>query len=783
MKWIRGFYTAVNLEIILVTFNEIQKHKLMQEKVQRKIDEASSISKKQIEEKVKGEFSERYDQMIIDSEIIRNDVYYINYSAKYINMAPKKLVFAMVPDVKYVFESNCIGVGGAVSELDQSILKEIKSSGAVVADKGFGVQDEAGNFKKSKSVHFLAKGFMDSKEAVAGEQAERAAAGEEVKEEKKGLMGSLKSAGSSISKAMDQPIGGGASFDDDDDDDGDDFFESFNWLETGGRSENDDYTYLKSNCFEHIEFKYDGDYPSKSQPLHFIPALTSVNDCKACKGKGEVTCPTCKGKGSIKCRGYVGSGSGPMGNQRYSCSGGKVKCESCDGKGCPVCNHKGKRYCPTCGGNGEVPCERKYGSSYGVGKLADAASGKPYCGGSGVIKCKPCKATGEIGTLVYVKVEVDETKGEFYKYANQEIEQIKKQPNLLYPYLRKGDVKRETVFTDINGRQNEYYDTFSRGFASAIETEGSLHKGNEYPRLMQEELYYDVIPLATLDYNHILTGTIHQVSGVAKGNQFDILFHSDPTAVKKFHIMNLFKVYGWLMLKAFATKRYKVKMDKKHEIFMLVRVAKADGQIEDSEKRVLMEIITHLDDFSAGEKAELFNLFSMKELPAITEEETVISTKERAADVVVNLNKMMKEDGEVEAPEVKMIADLKSKIDSNIGKHPGFWKSFFKTWQVSIPMILLIVGLTTYTVYKMYFAPPPVKTEQELFEEEMASENAAQDANYEAEQKVAKAAAEKQAAEAKKAAEEEAKKQQQSLEGSEYQGVEDAPTEETSEDE
>jgi hypothetical protein len=184
------------------------------------------------------------------------------------------------------------------------------------------VQDEAGNFKKSKSVHFLAKGFMDSKEAVAGEQAERVAAGEEVKEEKKGLMGSLKSAGSSISKAMDQPIGGGASFDDDDDDDGDDFFESFNWLETGGRSENDDYTYLKSNCFEHIEFKYDGDYPSKSQPLHFIPALTSVDDCKACKGKGEVTCPTCKGKGSIKCRGYVGSGSGPMGNQRYSCSGG-----------------------------------------------------------------------------------------------------------------------------------------------------------------------------------------------------------------------------------------------------------------------------------------------------------------------------------------------------------------------------------------------------------------------------------------------------------------------------
>ncbi len=756
----------------------------MQKKVQQKISEAGAITKKQIEDKVKSEFSERYDQMIIDSDIIRNDVFYINYSAKYVSMSPKKLVFAMVPDVKYVFESNCTGgtsAHGEVSELDASILKEIKSSGAVVADKNFGAQSEPNNFKKSKSVQFLGKGFMDSKEAVAGEQAELEAAGEVVKEEKKGLMGSLKSAGSSISKAMDQPIGGSSTNNDDDDydDDGDDFFESFNWLETGGRSENDDYTYLKANCFEHIEFKYDGDYPSKSQPLHFIPALTSVDDCKVCKGKGEVTCPTCKGKGSIKCRGYVGSGSsGPMGNQRYSCSGGKVKCESCDGKGCSVCNYKGKRYCPTCGGNGEVPCERKYGSSYGVGKLADAASGKPFCGGSGVIKCKPCKATGEIGTLVYVKVEVDETKGEFYKYSNQEIAQLKKQPNLLYSYLRKGDVKRETVFTDINGKQNEYYDSYSRDFAGLIANEGGLHKGNEYPRLMQEELYYDVIPLSTLDYNHILTGTIHQVSGIAKGSQFDILFHSDPTAVKKFHLMNLVKVYGWLILKAFATKRYKQKMDKKHEIFMLVRIAKADGQIEDSEKRVLMEIITHLDDFSAGEKAQLFNLFSLKELPAITEEETIISTKERAAEVVVNLNKMMKEDGEVEAPEVKMIADLKSKIDANIGKHPGFWKSYFKTWQVSIPMILLLIGITTFVVYKMYFAPPPVKTEEQIIDEQINADEAKAKAEFEAERAKSEKEAASKAAELDKRAAEQAE-QEKNREGAvpsqENQGVEDAP--------
>jgi hypothetical protein len=116
------------------------------------------------------------------------------------------------------------------------------------------------------------------------------------------------------------------------------------------------------------------------------------------------------------------------------------------------------------GRGGWNPCERKYGSKYGIGKLADRVSGKPFCNGSKVIPCKPCKATGRIGTLVYLNTNVGVIAGEFYKYTKQRIEQIEKKPELLYPYLNKNEVQPRTIFTDINGNLTDNYDDFSSGF-------------------------------------------------------------------------------------------------------------------------------------------------------------------------------------------------------------------------------------------------------------------------------------------------------------------------------
>ena len=85
----------------------------MQDSVEKKISDADNISKSEITDKIKSEHSDRYDQMIVSSEIERNDVLYINYKAQYLNLATQKIVFAMTDDVRHDFDANCTGGEGA----------------------------------------------------------------------------------------------------------------------------------------------------------------------------------------------------------------------------------------------------------------------------------------------------------------------------------------------------------------------------------------------------------------------------------------------------------------------------------------------------------------------------------------------------------------------------------------------------------------------------------------------------------------------------------------------
>ncbi len=660
----------------------------MKNKTEKKISDAENITKFQITDKIKVAHSDRFDQMLMSGEIVRNDVVYINYRAKYVNVSPQKMVFAMSDDVALDFEAKYTGMSDDIAELDNEMIRMIRDSKSLIAEKSLGEIKNPDDFNKMSTLQYLPKGFMDSKEAVATETAD----GKGGKKEEKGFMESL-------NKAMNEPIGGSSDTDSDDDDDDDDFFESIDWFDTGGESESAQYELIKKKSFKNLTFEYNGEAPTKKQPLHYVPYLTKVENCKACKGQAEVTCPTCKGTRQIKCKGEVkaNQNAGPVSNIHYSCSNGKLS----DGTHCGTCGGPEKY-----GGRGGYnPCERKYGSKYGIGKLADMASGKSYCGGKGVIPCKPCKATGRIGTLVYVKVQVAELDGEFYQYTNQKIDQIQKKPNTLYPYLRKSDVKFETVFTDTNGSLNDNYDKFSSGFVPEIENKAGVHKGNEYPRLMHEEVFYDVIPLATLEYNHILTASNHLVSAIPKEGQFDILFHSDPTAVKKFSFKNIFLIYTSKWSEAFMTKSYKDKRDKYNEIRMLIYVAKADGNIAEEEKVVLANAITGMTEYTASEKSKLFGLMSAKELPPITDDDFVISTRERADITFERLHQMAMEDHVLEKPEVIMVKEYKEKINSNLGRYQGKFKHFVKTWQVSLSILLMLLLLIFSSIYFIIIEP------------------------------------------------------------------------------
>ena len=308
--------------------------------------------------------------------------------------------------------------------------------------------------------------------------------------------------------------------------------------------------------------------------------------------------------------------------------------------------------------------------------------------------------------------------GEFYKYTNQKIEQIEKKPNTLYPYLKKSEVKFETVFTDQDGSLSENYDSFSAGFISEIENKAGLNKGNEYPRLMHTEVYYDVIPLVTLEYNHILTATNHLVSAVPKDGQFDILFHSDPTSVKHFSLRNIWIIYTSKWAEAFMTKSYRKKRDKYNEIRLLIYIAKSDGSIEEEEKVVLANRISGLTEYTASEKSKLFSLMSASNLPELDFESFVISDRAAADNVIQGLKEMSLEDQGQDRREVQMVKEYSEQIDKNIGNYKGKFKQFIRTWQVSLSVLLMILSAIAGLFYITYLKP-----RQDALETHIANNN------------------------------------------------------------
>ena len=656
----------------------------MEFQVKSKITAAESISKTQINDKIKTEYSVRFDQMLFNGDISRNDVLYINYRAKYVSISSQKMVFAMHEDATLYFSAHCEGKSGDIAKLDDSVIQNIRSSKCLIAEKSLAITNDAEDFKKITSLQYLKNGFSDSKEALTNEVSDEDAIVEE-----KGFLGSLK-------KVMNEPIGSSGDGNDyDDDDDFDNPFESVDWFASSGVSEESEYKLIKDKSLAKLTFEYSNKVPSKNQPLHFVPFLTKAEDCKVCKGQTTITCPTCGGDGKFKCKGYVTTEgtSGAFTNKHVSCPDGPNtkdvdrKCKNTN------CN------------KGMVNCERKNGASYGIGKLANRISGKPFCEGKGEIPCKPCMATGRIGTLVYIKVQVKNLEGEFYKYTNQKIEQIEKKPNTLYPYLKKSEVKFETVFTDQDGSLSENYDSFSAGFISEIENKAGLNKGNEYPRLMHTEVYYDVIPLVTLEYNHILTATNHLVSAVPKDGQFDILFHSDPTSVKHFSLRNIWIIYTSKWAEAFMTKSYRKKRDKYNEIRLLIYIAKSDGSIEEEEKVVLANRISGLTEYTASEKSKLFSLMSASNLPELDFESFVISDRAAADNVIQGLKEMSLEDQGQDRREVQMVKEYSEQIDKNIGNYKGKFKQFIRTWQVSLSVLIMMLSAIAGLFYITYLKP------------------------------------------------------------------------------
>lgn len=150
-----------------------------------------------------------------------------------------------------------------------------------------------------------------------------------------------------------------------------------------------------------------------------------------------------------------------------------------------------------------------------------------------------------------------------------------------------------------------------------------------------------------------------------------------------------------LCRRAFSTKAYKDKIDRKHEMFLMVHMAKADGVIEEQEKKYLAQTITGLHGFTNKEKAELFGLMSTSTLPTITPLNAYFSTKERAEEARKKIVELVaKADGVYEPEEKTKLEEINKAIEGGFKAKPSGIGQFFKTWQVSLSILLIIASLS-----------------------------------------------------------------------------------------
>jgi hypothetical protein len=639
----------------------------MKDNLIKKIEQARIIKNEELVDNLKSNYQEKYDQMIVSSAPIENSVYYLRYHARIVNYKPTKVKFILDDTVKHEFESNYEGSTEAVAEVSESFLEKITEQDTNISEDSISSPSAPGIAEKVDSMFYLKNGFQNWLKKN----------------------GSPADFGEEISKNS-----------------------IFSKLSIGSASGSDEYQKLKTNYFKHIPINFDGNSPSEKQSIFYIPNLTKSCECDTCKGQGEMKCPTCSGSGDIDCPGEVvaNDSGGPAGNKRLSCKHGNIN--STDSN---VVFYQGNKYKHRkCNGTGKVTCSRTNNSAYGIGKAFDAATGKDFCEGKGTITCEKCKGHGRLGEMTYVKLETANIDSEYFTYQSESIPNIEKSPEILYNFLDTSGLVLTQTYQNDNGNISTNYDSFTSDICKKIQDASGLTK-DDYPKLFVESVYYDLVPARTLEYNHFLTATMHKLSFIGLPSLKDILFHTNPTAVKHFSFKNIFLIYKSKWSEAFIAKSYKDKRDKYNEIRMLIYVAKADGTIAEEEKLVLANAISGMTEYSASEKSALFGLMTAKELKPLENVDFVISTKERAEIVFTRLKEMAMEDKRLETQEVKIVGEFTKKIEENLGKYPSKFKQVIKTWQVSVTILLLLISLAFSIVYFMFIKP---KKDAELLHSE-----------------------------------------------------------------
>ena len=87
----------------------------------------------------------------------------------------------------------------------------------------------------------------------------------------------------------------------------------------------------------------------------------------------------------------------------------------------------------------------------------------------------------------------------------------------------------------------------------------------------------------------------------------------------------------------------------------MIYLAKADGDIQESEKEFLAKEISNLKDFTNKEKQELFDLMNSDSPPLLTNDDVTFSSTEKGLSTLKKIKQLAQSDGNIDQSEQELI--------------------------------------------------------------------------------------------------------------------------------
>lgn len=373
-------------------------------------------------------------------------------------------------------------------------------------------------------------------------------------------------------------------------------------------------------------------------------------ECDECIGEGKISCNNCKGEGWITCGGWF-SGCGGSGKvkENVKLASGKVSeklvnCSKCSGKGkviCATCKKTGKVICPKCSGKRSLTCSKCYSDR------------KRY----GLIDCSTCSAQGEFIEFKYVtsKLKYNNIRriipnGDDLLLKETELEKF-------YAQLE----KEQVVFNQINDILTNKYDDLIKPYCISFQKELDLKK-DSFPKLLKEHISCKIVTCVEFSYTHIVSNEVHKGVIINLDEEPEIQFYTNPELIKT-DLNSISKSAVNIFSRILKTKKSKLKNDRFIEIKLMIYLAKADGIIEEAEKKYLSSEIQDLKEFTNSEKKTLFNLLDMNALPELSKKDLKFSSNEIGLETIKKLEELALIDGVRESGEIDFIVKIKSHLE------------------------------------------------------------------------------------------------------------------------